>query len=229
MNTLVFVIASSIAAAFVFLCGIKLFDLGSELAEPIRKYGVFLGLIIAFATIFNFLLPDILEILDGNTVFGIVFASMIGFAILGRIVEFIKHILLDSKKKANRRVSVPTIAAIDVIELIIGLIYGAAVGVSFSVTTGSGIMLLCTFILFRLISRVQTVRRYQLAHFTRRANIVAVVISTCVSPVATICTYLLARNHYRSMGFFMSVALGFLVYISLLNITALVVKKFKNR
>jgi zinc transporter ZupT len=203
--------------------------MGSELAEPIRKYGAFLGLIIAFATIFNFLLPDILEILDGNTVFGVVFASMISFAVLGRIIEFLKRILLSTKKKANSRPTMPKIIAIDAIELIVGLIYGAAVGVSFSVTTGSGIMLLCAFILFCLVSRVQTIRRYQLARMTRRANIIALIIPSCIAPAATIITYLLARTHYRSMGFFMSVALGFLVYISLFNITTLVVKKFKNR
>lgn len=227
MNTLGFVIASSIAAAFVFLCGIKLFDMGSELAEPIRKYGVFLGLIIAFATIFNFLLPDILEIFDENMTFGVVFASMIGFAILGRIVEFMRHLLLDAKK--NTKVSLSRLAAIDVIELITGLVYGAAVGVSFTVTSGSGIMLLCTFILFCLVGRVQTIRRYQLAHVSRRANVVALIISACSAPLAAIGTYLLGSNHFRSMGFFMSVALGFLVYVSLLHLTAIVVKKWKNR
>ena len=232
MNPLAVVISANIAAAFVLFCGIKLFDLGSDFAELIRRHGAFLGLVVALVTIFNFLLTDTADILNGDLLFWTVFVSMICFAILGRLTDLVKVKLLSrkhGKTKKHASPSVLSIITIDLIELIIGAIYGLVAGVSFIVTTGTGVMVLCTLILLRIIGKVETIRQYQEAGFSRRQNIISLVISFCASPIAAILIYLFLRGNYRSAGVLMATAAGFLIYISLYRALTVIVKKYKNR
>lgn len=231
MNPLALVIGANIAAAFVLFCGIKLFDLGSDFADLIRRHGVFLGLIVAIVTIFNFLLTDTAEILNGELLFWTVFVSMICFAILGRLVDLVKIKLLSSKHKKKKHLSpsVLSVITVNLIELIIGAIYGIAAGASFIVTTGTGVMVLCVFILFRIVGKVETIQQYQEAGFSRAQNIITLIISFCSSPIAAIVTYLLLKGNFRSAGIFMATAAGFLTYISIYRVLTVIVKKYKNR
>lgn len=228
MNPLVTVIAANITAAFVIFCGIKLFDIGSDFADLIRRYGVFLGLVIAFVTIFNFLLSDTGDVLDSNIIYWTVFVSMICFAILGRLADVVKRLILAPRKKRKKMTAGPVIVVL-MIDLIIGAIYGLASGASFMVTTGTGVMVLCSIILLRLMGLVSTIGRYQEAKLSRRQNSLIVALSLIVTPVVAIITYLLLRSNFRSSGVYMASAAGFLIYLCLLQITTLVVKKYKNR
>jgi zinc transporter ZupT len=228
MNPTVTVIAANLAAAFVIICGIKLFDIGSEFADLIRRYGIFLGLVIAFVTIFNFLLVDTAELVDDTLLYWTVFVSMISFAILGRLAEATKRLILVSKKK-RKKVSTSSVLVLALIDILIGVVYGAVSGVSFMVTTGTGVMVLCAIILLRLMSKVTTIGQYQTAGLSRRQNILIFSLSLIVTPAVAILCYLLFRSDIYSAGVYMASATGFLVYLCLLQITTLVVKKYKNR
>ncbi len=229
MNAIATVIAANIAAAFVIYCGIKLFDIGSDFADFIRRYGVFLGIVIAFVTIFNFLLVDTADLIDDGLLYWTVFVSMICFAVLGRIIEASKRIILERKKKKKKQISASSLLILIMIELAIGVAYGLASGMSFMVTTGTGVMVLCSVILLRLMSEVSTIGRFQEARLSRGQNILITAISLCAMPISAILVYLFCHPNFRSMGVYMASATGFLVYVCLLQITTLVVKKYKNR
>ena len=76
---------------------------------------------------------------------------------------------------------------------------------------------------------VSTIGRYQEAKLSRRQNSLIVALSLIVTPVVAIVTYLLLRSNFRASGVYMASAAGFLIYLCLLQITTLVVKKYKNR
>lgn len=232
MNGLALVVSANIAAAFVLFCGIKLFDLGSDFADLIRRHGVFLGLILALVTIFNFVLVDAGEIIDGELLLWTMLVSMVSFAILGRLVDLMKVKILSKKRSKKAKHSAPSLLSIIVInltELIIGVIYGIVAGSSFIVTTGTGVMVLCTLILLRIIGKVETIRQYQDSGFSRGQNIAALIVSFCSSPAAAIATYLILRGNYRPASMLMATAAGFLTYVSIYRVLSVIVKKYKNR
>lgn len=230
MNALGIVIAANIAATFVTFCGLKLFDIGSDLADIIRKYGVFLGIIFAFVAVFNFLLIDTLDLFDGNYTIWTVTVSMVTFAFLNFIINIIKHTLLEPKRKKSRergRMSKLSIAAIAAIDLVIGCVVGAVSGISFTLRTGTGVMILCALILFQIIAKVASIRRYQEAGFKRGENIAVLALSLCASPVVAILVNLWAHERYRHVGIFMAVAIGYIAYICLYHLVC-IVKKYKK-
>ncbi len=231
MNTLGMVIATCILATFVVFCGLKLFDIGSSLADPIRKMGPALGIVLLIVAIFNFLLKDTLELSDGNHVLWMTVVGMLGFAFFDFIVNIVKHGLLEPKRKKSRkrgRMSGLSVAAIAAFDILAGCIMGAAVGISFTLNFGTGVMVLCALILLQIVGKVATIRRYQEAHFTRRENITVLTLSLCASPVIAILVNAWARERYHYVGIFMALAIGYLAYLGLYHLV-LIVKKFQNR
>ncbi len=231
MNALGFVIAANIVATIVTICGLRLFDVGSDLAEPIRKYGVFLGIIFAFAAIFSFLLPDTLELLEANYLIWTTIVSMMAFAFLGFVIAIAKRSLLEPKRQKSRKrgrmsgLSVSAVAALDVVS---GAIVGAAAGISFTLNFGTGIIVLCALVLLQIATKVLSIRQYQDAQFTRRENIAVLVLSLGISPVVASLVNLWARDRYRHMGVFMALAIGYLAYLCLYHLV-IVVKKRQKR
>ena len=231
MNTLEMVIAVNLLATFVIFCGLKLFDLGSNLADPIRKYGPILGTVFAVVAIFNFLLKDTLELLDGNYTLWMVVVGMIAFAFLGFITNLTKRSLLVPKRKESRRrnrMSKLSVFAIAVLDILAGCIVGATAGISFTLNFGTGFVTLCALVLLQIIGKVATIRRYQDAYFNRRENIMVLSLSLLVSPIVATLVNMWAREHYRHVGIFMALAIGYLVYLSVYQVV-LIVKKFQNR
>lgn len=235
MNALSIIIIANIAATFVIFCGLKLFDMGSDLAEIIRKYGVFLGVIFAFVAVFNFLLKDTFDIYDDKLVVPVVMASMVSFAILGFLAELAKHHLLKqpepAKKKAKRTVAQSPagikLASLGAIDLVFGVLAGAATGVSFTLNNGTGIMVLCAFILLQVVDKVATIHRYQEASLVR-GQIIAILATTfCASTVVSILLALFARENYRHFGIFMAMAIGYIGYICIYHLVR-IVKKYQK-
>ena len=225
------VIAACILSTFVIFCGLKLFDIGSSLADIIRRAGPAFGLIFLIVAILNFLLKDTLDLADGNYVLWTTVVSMIGFAFLGFISNITKHGLLEPKRQKSRkrgRVSSLSVAAVAVLDVIAGAILGAAAGISFTLNFGTGIMVLCALIQLQIVGKVATIRRYQDAHFTRRENITVLALSLCASPIVAILVNIWARDRYRHVGIFMAVAIGYLVYLGLFHLV-LIVKKYQKR
>ena len=232
MGQLPLVIFANVAATVAILCGLKLFDIGSDFSDMIRKYGVFLGLVLAFVTILQFLLIDATEVLDGNIVYWTVFVSMVFFAIICRIIEMTKRSLLEPKRKESRkrgRMSKISVVVIDSIDIVTGIAYGVAAGVSFTSNIGTGMMVLCSFILLRLVAEVALIRRYQDAHFTRKENIVSLMLTLCISPVVAVPIYLLTRSQHRNSALLLSIVAGFLIYTCLYHLVMIVVKIRRNR
>lgn len=224
MNALGTIIVANLAAVFVVFCGIKLFDMGSDFAAIIRRYGLFLGIILTLAAAFGFVLPDVLDIIDGNQVFGITFTTLIVLLALGFCRDTICRRLLAKKRTRKEN----TVVAIGVIDIVGGIISGLALGVSFSLRTGTGLMVLCAWILFQIILWVARIQRYQKAHFTRRDIIIIFAISLCTVPVVAIIVALIAREGYTHVGFFLAMLLAYLLYLGLFQII-LVVKKLQKR
>ena len=224
MNALGTIIVANLAAAFVVFCGIKLFDMGSDFAVIIRRYGLFLGIILTLAAAFGFVLPDALDVIDGNQVFGITFTTLIVLLALGFCKDTICRRLLAKKRTRKEN----AVVAIGVIDIVGGIISGLALGVSFSLRTGTGLMVLCAWILFQIILWVARIQRYQKAHFTRRDNIIIFTISLCVMPIAAIIVALITRESYTHAGFFLAMLLAYLLYLGLFQII-LVVKKLQKR
>ncbi|MCQ2570979.1 MAG: hypothetical protein MJ154_01900 [Candidatus Saccharibacteria bacterium] len=230
MNALGIIIAANIAATFVTFCGLKLFDIGSDLADIIRKYGVFLGIVFAIVAIFNFLLPDTLDLLDGSYTIWTVTVSMVAFAFLEFLTNIAKHTLLIPKRKKSRkrgRMSKLSVAAIAAMDIAFGCIAGAAAGISFTLHTGTGFMVLCALTLLQIISKVASIRRYQDAGFTRKENITVLALSLCASPIVATLVSMWAHERYRHIGVFMAVAIGYIAYICLYHLVC-IVKKYKK-
>jgi len=231
MNTLGMVIAANVFATIAILCGLKLFDLGSSLADPIRKYSPILGIIFAFIAIFNFLLKDTLDLTDGNYTLWMVVVSMIGFAFYDFMVNFAKRGLLEPKSKESRkrgRVSKMSVTAVALLDILSGAIFGAAAGISFTLNFGTGIVTLCSLILLQIVMKVAVIRHYQDARFTRKENITVLVLSLATSPIVASLVNLWARDRYRHVGIFMALAIGYLAYLGIYQVV-LIVKKFQNR
>ena len=236
MNALGIIIAANIAATFVIFCGLKLFDMGSDLAEIIRKYGAFLGIIFSFVAIFNFLLTDTLELIDNGNAVWIITAGMVAFAVLHYATIIVKHLLLKkkeiiTKKKAKRTIAKSPaglkVAGIGLIDVLIGVIVGAVAGLSFTLNNGTGIMVLCALILLQIVGKVSTIRQYQEANFTRGQNITVLACSLCASPIVSILLAIWSRENYRHVGVFMAVAVSYIAYLCLYHLVV-IAKKFKK-
>lgn len=231
MNTLGMVIAANVMATFVIFCGLKLFDLGSNLADPIRKYGPVLGTVFAAVAILGFLLKDTLDLLDGNYTLWMVVVGMVAFAFLGFMSNLTKRSLLTPKRKESRkrnRMSKLSVSAIAVIDVAAGCIAGAAAGISFTLNFGTGFVTLCALVLLQIIGKVAVIRRYQDAHFTRSENITVLSLSLIASPIVAALVSMWARANYRHVGIFMALAMGYLAYLAIYQVV-LIVKKLQNR
>lgn len=228
MNSLGFIIAANISATFVVFCGIKLFDMRSELAEIIRRYSAFLGLIIAFVAIFNYLLPDALDLFDDKLAPLVILSSAATILILDYCLNVARRLLLEKKSKKTKRISNTSIATITVLDCLASIVAGAAIGFSFTLNFGTGMMVLCAWILYQLTSKVFQIQQYQDANFSRRANIINFSLSLCMTPIAAslICAW--ARNQFAHAGFFMTAAVGFFAYLCIYQ-AVIIVKKFQKR
>ena len=231
MNPLGVVIASTLAASFVIYCGIKLFDMGSELAEPIRKYGAFLGIIFAFVTIFNFLLPDMSEVMKDILIAPTILSSALIFMILGYIASFAREKIVGTKKHSAKqeRISKKTTLSVGAIDVVEGLVKGVMVGFSFLMSTGTGIMTLCALILFEVVAQVERISLYQKARFSRRQNIIIVSASLIAIPLAAILSFLFSYKNYLHLGSLIAVAAGFFACLSLGHLLKLVAKVRQKR
>lgn len=225
------VIAANLMATFVIFCGLKLFDLGSNLADPIRKYGPVLSVIFVLVGICNFLLKDTLDLIDGNYALWMITVGMVGFAFLGFIINLTKKSLLVPKRKESRRrnrMSKLSVAAIAVLDIVIGCVVGGVAGISFTLNFGTGFVVLCALVLLQIVGKVATIRRYQDAYFSRGENITVLSLSLLASPIVAILVNMWAREHYRHVGIFMALAIGYLVYWGIYQVI-LIVKKLQNR
>ena len=225
------VIAFNVLAAFVIFCGLKLFDMGSSLADPIRRYGRALGIVLLVVAIFNFVLKDTLVLIGGGDVLWIALSGMIGFALLGFIDAVAKRRLLRPKQTKSRKQGRPSglsVAAVATFDIIFGCIIGAVAGISFTLNFGTGAIVLCALILLQIVGKVATIRSYQDAFLSRREIIAIVVASVTASPVVASLVNIWARGHYRHVGVFMALAIAYLAYLGLYHLI-IIVKKFQNR
>lgn len=230
MNVLAIVITANIVATLAIFCGLKLFDIGSDFADMIKKYGVFLGIIFAFVAIFHFLIRDAVEILDINYVIWAILISTVGFSFLGFITSILKNLLLEfrEKKKGKKRVPIYSAMGLCAIDLFIGIVAGAAAGICFVVNSGTGVIMLCALSLLILIRKVAIIRYYQDAKIRREVNLAILIPSLCVSPIVAILVYLWGAERYAYIGVFLATAIGYLAYICLYHLL-IIVKSIKKR
>jgi len=211
-----------VAAYAVILCGLKLFDISSELAEPIRRYGMFAGVFLAVITILGFLLSDISDITDGGSTFLAIFLGTLTISAIEIALEFLRARILSRRKAKKLLAKVTFLDSID--EILVGL----AVGISFIMSFGSGVMTLCAVILFQICTKVESINLYQKHRFGRRDNLIALLIPLGLSLVTAIVTSLLSHGRYIKMGIFLSFAISYLLYLCIRHLY-IVVKKHQKR
>ena len=224
MDSITLAIAANIAAAFVIICGIKLFDIGSELAEVVRRYGVFIGVIFAFVTIFNFLIPDALETMGGSIIPSVIIITMLLLAIVGRIIVMLRHKLLKPKKK-GASISGSSIALLGVMDIATCVASGVFTGFCFVANSGSGVMALCALILFTIAGKVELIHSYQQAGISRKTNTLLFVVSVVMVPLNSIIAFLVMRSNYLHAGAFIASSVGFFAYLTLLRLITIVKKR----
>lgn len=223
MNLVLFAAIATIFAIFAIFCGIKLFDLGSTLSDPIRRYGGFLAVIFAFVAIFNFLIVDALELKDGGFIALVIVSTIAALCLVSALIDSARLRLTK-----GRTTSLKKQLALGSFDVLGGLATGVAIGCSFALTSGAGILSLCALILFMISRKVAIIYLYQNAHYSRRANAVTLVISLCVIPIVAplVCAFLQANT--SAVAFALSLAAGYFGYLSLAQLLE-IVKKYQKR
>ena len=225
MSPLLVAIIISVFAMIVVACGLKLIDLGSSLAKPIQKAGPTVACLLGIVAVFNFLLIDTLELMTVQNIILVGIISLLAFVFLRYIFDITRRGLLIPKRAKSRksgRMSKLSVAGIMGLDLVSGIMAGAVAGMSFTLNIGTGIVVVCAFMALLLDQKIELIRRYQVAHFKRSENILALTLTLVVFPVATGFVCSIARRYYPVMGAFMAVSLGYLLSWSLYKVIEIV-------
>ena len=225
MNPLVIAIVTSALAAFVVACGLKLIDIGSNLARPIVKYGPVAACLIGVIAVFNFQLIDALDLISMEYALIVGGLSLVAFGLIYFIFDILRRCLLIPKRAKSRkqgRVSKLSVACIFCLDLASGIMAGAVAGVSFALNTGTGITVVCALMLLMLDRKIQLIKRYQTAKLNRGENIAALGLTLVAFPVATGVICYISRSAYSAMGAFLAVALGYLLCLSAIKAVEIV-------
>ena len=231
MNPLVIAIVASILASFVIACGLKLIDIGSNLANYVVKYGPFIACLLGVIAVFNFILVDALELLSIKDVALIGGLSLVAFSLLFFMFDIIRRCLLIPKRAKSRksgRASKLSVVAIVVIDLISGLAAGAVAGVGFALNIGTGVIVICALMMLILDRRIKLIQRYQKAHLDRSENIAALSATLVAFPVAASLSCYFSRGLYSLMGVALALSLGYLLSWSAFKAVEIVKKLRKS-
>lgn len=229
MNSIGFVIVTIVLATIAMLCGIKLFDLNSELSEPIYKYGPFIGIIFAVFAAFGLILPDVVEVTDNVPL--IIAASIAAFLLVGTGLTALRRYSLSirpNNKRAKKRLPRGGFVGVCAVDTVEGIFAGFATGASFLFNSGAGIVALCAMVMLQISTKVAAIREYQDSGATRKQNMAALLASSIANIAAAISTYLLARGHINIDGVLASIGVGFILYRAVIHLW-LIVKRFQNR
>ncbi len=231
MNPIGLMITTTLVATFVVFCGIKLFDMGSELADLIRKYGAVVGIILAFTVAVGFLIPDTIETSKQILVAPTVIMSALVFMVLGYLLDILRKRLTSKKRLSSKTSRVPRsiTASVGLICIAENAVMGIVIGYCFLQNIGSGIMALCALVLYLILANVENIRRFQDARFSRRQNIIIVSASLFTLPVAAIVTFMITRTNYLHLGTHIAIAAGFFFYLMICYLLDIIAKLRQKR
>lgn len=216
MNDLIMTIAANVLAVFVIACAVKLFDIGSSFANLIRKYGVYLAILLGVVAAFNMFLPDLIEIADGKTIVIVAVIMVLASSFLAYEFSILRDIFTKPKRQKSRkngRVSRWSVAFVAVMDMISGAMIGATAGIAYTLSFGAGIMTTCAIILFQTHIKVDLIDRYWKAFFSRGENIFILVVSLLAQLATSLVVYLYVGPHFNLFGVFISAAFGYLLYL----------------
>lgn len=229
MNSLQAIVIVNIVAFFAIVCGIKLFDLGSSLADIIRKYGIFLGIILAVVTIVCFLLPNAAQTIKDGQV-GLPFiASFLVVVVVDSIFRQIRKKITEPKKQKRARVAKSQVFGLYALEIINSALTGTMIGFSFIFDFTSGMLFLCALVLYQIMDKVHLIVRLQEAGFNRGKYIAATVTSLIIVPAVACVTSVLLHENYMHLGALIAIAAGYLGGISLGRLMPVVAKMRQKR
>ena len=230
MNILPIVIASSFMAIVAIVCGLKLFEMNSNLSEYLRRFSIPLAILISVVILLTMALPEASATMSDGAL-----ALMIGIAVAGYIV--IEHelsicrqfALINTEshgKKAvrRRRLSFVTLNVIDVIG---SLLDGAAIGAAFTLSRGAGIITMCAIVMFNIMQRVVCIRRYVGLKMSRGKIIFNQALSLIAMVAAIIAVYLLLPNLQTGNAVYLALAAAYLLYLSLWHLFFIVKSRKK--
>ncbi len=148
------VIIVSLLTAFVVICGARLFQMGSGLAELIRKYG---GVLVAILGLFSALvlfLPSLLEFVDSKSVLVNTLLALLCYSVLGAVIASVRKLLMHPKKQKGHkgeRVSSSALACVSAIDIVRNAAVGLIFGIMLVADFGAGIVGLCVVALWEII------------------------------------------------------------------------------
>ena len=216
MNNPILVISANVLAVLVIACAVKLFDLGSTFAYAIRKYGVYLAILLGVVAAFTMMLPDLLELVDGKTIAIVSAVIVLACSFLAYEFSILRHIFLEPKRKksrANGRASRWSVAVVTLMDMISGAMVGATVGIAYTLNLGAGLMASCAVILFQTHIKVDLIDRYWHAFFKRGENIFVLIMSLLAQLAAALVVYFYVGPHFNLFGVFISAGFGYLLYL----------------
>jgi hypothetical protein len=216
VNNPIVVISANVLSVLVIACAVKLFDLGSTFAYAIRKYGVYLAILLGVVAAFVMILPDLLEIADGNTIAIVSVVMVLACSFLAYEFSILRRIFLEPKRKksrANGRASRWSVASVTLMDMISGAMVGATAGIAYTLNLGAGLMTTCAVILFQTHIKVDLIDRYWHAFFKRGENIFILVMSLLAQLAAALVVYLYVNPHFNLFGVFIAAGFGYLLYL----------------
>jgi len=216
MNNPVLIASVNVLAILVIACAVKLFDIGSNFAVLIRKYGIYFAILLGVIAAFPLLLPDLLEIAEGKVIAYVSVVTVLACSFLAYEFSILRRCFLEPKRKKSRkkgRASGYSVAFVALMDMVSGAMIGATTGICYTLNFGTGLIATCAIILFQTHIKVDLIDRYWKAFFSRGENIFILVCSLLAQLAAALATYFFVEPHFHLMGVFVSVGFGYLIYL----------------
>lgn len=217
-----FIVFACIFAPIVVLCALGLFFIKSSLARPLHRLSIPFALILTLVVIFIFLLIDIGDLLSGSLIALVSLSSALAFLLFGHVISLCRrrlkraYLALERGHARVRRRHAPRWffhLVFLLLDLLGAIFAGIAAGFAFLVSLGSGIMLICTLILFAVPQCVARLDRYRAWNFSHRALALNLTLSLAFFPLSALLAYFLAINMLGLFGVLLSFSVGYLVYL----------------
>ena len=219
------VIVISILTAFSIWCGIKLFLMGSGLAELISRYGIILAIAFGLVSSLVLILPAMLEYLERGQVAVVSIIALAAFCLGGFLLSLARRLLLTPRKVKGRdkpKVSLPAFVGIDAIDFLSALLTGGLMGIALVTEYGAALIGLCAFAIFAILERSKNINRYEAAVVSGAAIKVNTIGSIVLVAAGMIASALVMHQFYAFASIAVAATLAFLVYLSGCGLVAFV-------
>ena len=211
------VIVISVLAAFSIWCGVKLFLMGSELAELIRRYGVLVAVALGLISSLVLMLPAMLEHLEKAQILGIGILGVAAFCLLSFLFSIAREALLLPRKMKGRekpKVSTASFIAVDALDFASSLVGGALIGVAMVADFGASLIGLCAVVIFKILERSKAINRYESAVIAGSSISLNLIGSIVLVGVGVMSGYLVMGQFYAVASIVTGITLAYLVFLS---------------